>query len=69
MHTQSWRLQTLSLAAAVYIILLIGLGALYSGQLLSGIIGGFALGGGWLMICVAGNLIYDRLRAQTVTQK
>jgi hypothetical protein len=69
MHTRSWRLQTLSAVAAVYVILLIGLGALYSGQLLSGIIGGFALGGCWLTICVAGSLVYDHLRAQTVTQK
>ena len=49
-ETQSWRLQTLSVAGAVYIIALIGFAGIYSGLALSAIIGGFALGGCWLAI-------------------
>ncbi len=62
-HTQSWRLQTLSAVATLYVILLIGLGALYAGELLSAAIGGFALGGCWLAICLTGALTFDRLRS------
>ncbi len=62
-ETQSWRLQTLSVAGALYIIALIGLAGIYSGLALSAIIGGFALGGCWLAICVTGSRTYRRLRA------
>ncbi|MGB9382926.1 VTT domain-containing protein [Candidatus Binatus sp.] len=62
-ETQSWRLQTLSVAGALYIIALIGLAGIYSGLALSAIIGGFALGGCWLAICVTGSRTYSRLRA------
>jgi len=61
-ETQSWALQTLSIAAALYLITLIGLAGIYSGLALSAIIGGFALGGCWLAICVTGSRTYNRLR-------
>lgn len=60
--TRSWRLQTLSVVGALYIVALIGLAGIYSGLALSAIIGGFALGGCWLAICVTGSRIYNRLR-------
>jgi hypothetical protein len=60
-ETDNWRLQTLSVAGAVYIIALIGLAGIYSGVALSAIIGGFALGGCWLAICVTGSRTYSRL--------
>jgi membrane protein DedA with SNARE-associated domain len=62
-ETQSWRLQTLSVAGALYVIALIGLAGLYSGLALSAIVGGFALGGCWLAICVTGSRTYNRLRS------
>ena len=46
-----WRLQMLG-AAALYIVLVIGLRVVYRGQLLSAVIGGFAAGGCWLAVCV-----------------
>jgi membrane protein DedA with SNARE-associated domain len=61
-ETENWRLQTLSVAGALYIIALIGLAGIYSGSALSAIIGGFALGGCWLAICVTGSRTYNRLR-------
>ena len=61
-RTTSWRLQTLTVALALYLVLLVGLGVLYGGGLLSATIGGIALGGCWLAICVTGNITYDRLR-------
>ena len=61
-ETKSWPLQTLSVAAALYIIALIGLAGIYSGLPLTAIIGGFALGGCWLAICVTGTRTYNRLR-------
>jgi len=60
-RTGSWGLQTLSVAAAFYIVALIALAAIYSGLALSAIIGGVALGGCWLAICVTGSRTYDRL--------
>src|SRR6266851_1245553 len=65
MQSQSWRLQTLSAVATLYVILLIGLSALYAGELLSAAISGFALGGCWLAICLLGGLIFDRLRSSS----
>ena len=62
-ETQSWRLQTLSVAGAFYIIALIGFAGIYSGLALSAIVGGFALGGCWLAICVTGSRTYNRLRS------
>jgi len=62
-ETDNWRLQTLSVAGAVYIIALIGFAGIYSGVALSAIIGGFALGGCWLAICVTGSRTYSRLRS------
>jgi undecaprenyl-diphosphatase len=59
---RNWRLQTLSVVGALYIIVLIGLGTLYAGQALSATIGGFALGGCWLAICITGIITYKRLR-------
>jgi len=61
-ETESWRLQTLSVAGAFYIIALIGFAGIYSGLALSAIVGGFALGGCWLVICVTGSRTYSRLR-------
>ena len=61
-ETGNWRLQTLSVIAAMYIIALIALAAIYSGLALSAIVGGFALGGCWLAICVTGSRTYSRLR-------
>jgi membrane protein DedA with SNARE-associated domain len=61
-ETRSWALQTLSVAAALYMVALIGLAGIYSGLALSAIIGGFALGGCWLAICVTGSRTYNRLR-------
>lgn len=65
-ETQTWGLQTLSVAGALYIIALIGLAGLYSGLALSAIVGGFALGGCWLAICVTGRRTYNRLRSPGV---
>ena len=65
-ETDSWRLQTLSVAAALYIIALIGFAGIYSGLALSAIIGGFALGGCWLAICVTGSRTYNRLRSSGI---
>jgi membrane protein DedA with SNARE-associated domain len=62
-ETRSWGLQTLSVIGALYIVALIGLAGIYSGMALSAIIGGFALGGCWLAICVTGSRTYNRLRA------
>jgi membrane-associated protein len=62
-ETQSWRLQTLSVAGAFYFIALIGFAGIYSGLALSAIVGGFALGGCWLAICVTGSRTYNRLRS------
>lgn len=64
-HARRWRLQTLGAVAALYLVLLIGLGAVYESQLLSAVIGGFAAGGCWLAICVTGLLTYQKLRAET----
>jgi len=64
--TGSWRLQTLSVAAALYIVALIALAAIYSGLALSAIVGGFALGGCWLTICVTGSRTYNRLRSTSI---
>ncbi|MGA7871548.1 MAG: VTT domain-containing protein [Candidatus Binatus sp.] len=61
-ETGSWRLQTLSVVGALYIVALIALAGIYSGLALSAIIGGFALGGCWLVICVTGSRTYNRLR-------
>ena len=61
-ETESWRLQTLSVAGALYMIALIALAGIYSGLALSAIVGGFALGGCWLAICVTGSRTYTRLR-------
>ena len=61
--TGNWRLQTLSVVGALYIIALVGLAGIYSGLAVSAIIGGFALGGCWLVICVTGSRTYNRLRA------
>jgi membrane protein DedA with SNARE-associated domain len=64
--TGSWRLQTLSVVGALYIVTLIALAGLYSGLALSAIVGGFALGGCWLAICVTGSRTYDRLRRVSI---
>ena len=63
MQSQSWRLQTLGAVATLYVILLIGLDTLYAGQMLSAALGGFALGGCWLAICVTAHVTYQRLRS------
>ena len=63
-RARSWRMQTLAVSMALYLILLVWLGALYSGRLLSATIGGFALGGLWLAVCLTGNLVYYRIRAR-----
>ena len=60
-NTSSWRWQTLGIAAALYIDLLVAIAGLYAGQTLSASLAGFALGGCWLAICVTGSLTYDRL--------
>jgi membrane protein DedA with SNARE-associated domain len=65
-ETDSWQLQTLSVAGALYIIALIGFAGIYSGLALSAIVGGFALGGCWLAICVTGSRTYNRLRSAGV---
>ena len=61
-HTRSWRMQTLAVVIALYVVVLVGLGGLYAGRLLSATIGGLALGGCWLAICITGNVTYGRLR-------
>jgi membrane protein DedA with SNARE-associated domain len=61
-ETRSWALQTLSVAASLYLVALIGLAGIYSGLALSAIVGGFALGGCWLAICITGTRTYNRLR-------
>jgi len=62
---RNWRLQTLAVAVPLYIVPLVGAGALYDKALLSATIGGFALGGCWLAICVTGKITYDKLRSQS----
>jgi membrane protein DedA with SNARE-associated domain len=62
-QTRSWRLQTLSAVSLVYIVFLIGLSAIYAGEPLSAALGGFALGGCWLAICLTGSITFDRLRS------
>ena len=62
----SWGLQTLYVVAAFYIVALIALAGIYSGVALSAIVGGFALGGCWLAICVTGTRTYNRLRNASV---
>ncbi len=64
-HGRRWRWQTLGAVAALYLVLLIGLGELYQGRLLSALIGGFAAGGCWLAICLTGLLTWLKLRAAT----
>jgi hypothetical protein len=64
-HIRSWRLQTFSVIVGLYVIILIGLGALYTGELLSSTIGGFALGACWLAICLTGSLTFDRIRSSS----
>jgi len=61
MHLKSWRIHALCTVGAVYLILLAGLGELYRGKLVSAVGAGFALGGGWLAVCVTGAVTYDRL--------
>jgi membrane protein DedA with SNARE-associated domain len=61
-HGRSWRLRTLGGVAALYVLLLIGMGAVYRGLPLSAVIGGFAAGGCWLAICITGILTYEKLR-------
>lgn len=61
-NTRIWRTQTLAVVLALYFDLLVGLGALYAGRVLSATIGGFALGGCWLAICLTGIVTYGRLR-------
>jgi undecaprenyl-diphosphatase len=63
MHGRRWRLQTFGAVAALYIELVIGIGAVYKGQLLSAVIGGLAAGGCWLAICLTGILTYQKLRS------
>jgi len=63
-HTRSWRMQTLAVVIALYIVVLVGLDGLYAGRLLSATIGGLALGGCWLAICLTGTITYDRLRRE-----
>jgi membrane protein DedA with SNARE-associated domain len=63
---QSWRLQTLSVAGALYVVALIGLAGIYSGLALSAIVGGFAVGGCWLAICVTGSRTYSRLQVARI---
>lgn len=62
MHGRSWRLRTSGGVAALYVLLLIGLGAVYLGLPLSAVIGGFAAGGCWVVICITGILTYEKLR-------
>ncbi len=66
-HLRSWRLQTFSAILTLYVILLIGLGALYAGELLSSTIGGFALGACWLVTCLTGGLTFDRIRGPVLS--
>jgi undecaprenyl-diphosphatase len=62
-HVTDWRIRTLTVVLAFYVVSLIGIADLYWGQPLSAIIGGFALGGSWLTICLTGIRTYDRLRS------
>ncbi len=61
-HSSSWRIKTLAAVVAFYFVMLVGLGTLYRGSLLSASIAGFALGGCWLAVCVTGKITYERLR-------
>ena len=61
-NSRSWRTQTLAILLALYINLLVGLEALYAGRMLSATLGGFAIGGCWLAICLTGIVTYGRLR-------
>jgi VTT domain len=62
-YATNWRWRTVGAVAALYIVILIALGAVYRGELLSAVIGGFAAGGCWLAICLTGLLTYQKLSA------
>jgi membrane protein DedA with SNARE-associated domain len=62
-YARSWRMRTLGMVAALYLVILIGSGAVYRRQNLSAQIGGFAAGGCWLVICVTGILTYQKLQS------
>jgi hypothetical protein len=65
LYSQSWRGQTLTAEVAIYVILQIGLGAPFSGQLLGGIISGFVLDDCRLTNGLTGSLTYDHLVLRT----
>ncbi len=62
-YARDWRLRTVGAVVAIYLLVVIALGAVYRGQLLSDVIAGFAAGGCWLAICLTGLLTYEKISA------
>ena len=60
-----WGQQVAAWTAATLIVLLVGFSRLYLGvHWLSDVLGGFALGAGWLAVVITASATYRRLRAQ-----
>jgi membrane protein DedA with SNARE-associated domain len=63
MYAADWRWRTVGAVGTLYLVVVIALGAIYRGDLLSAVIAGFAAGGCWLAICLTGFLTYQKLSA------
>ncbi len=61
---RSWRWRTLAVVGLVYLLMLMGAGALYRGTPMSSLLASFALGGCWATICATGFQTLRRWEAQ-----
>jgi membrane protein DedA with SNARE-associated domain len=57
-RTRSWQWQTLDTIALLYVLILVGFGALCRGAMLSAVLGGFALSGCWLALSISGSFVW-----------
>ncbi len=64
---RSWRWRTLEVVGLAYLLMLIGLGALYHRAPLSSVLASYALGGCWATICATGFQTWRRWDAHTRT--
>lgn len=64
LSVRSWRWRTLEVVGLAYLLMLIGLGALYHGAPLSSLLASYALGGCWATICATGFQTLRRWDAQ-----
>lgn len=62
---RSWRWRTLEVVGLAYLLMLIGLGALYHRAPLSSVLASYALGGCWVTICATGFQTWRRWDAHT----